>query len=367
MRTIITAAALAALCLSACSRDDDPSEATPSPVDVSAYTLQLEPLAPVTAYASRIQAFENAHITARIEARVLERHVEGGERVSSGDTLISLDPTDAELALAQARAAHTTAQAELAEARRNFDRGSELSRTGAIAAIEMDALTTGLEAARAAVQTTQAALDYAEVTLGYTKIRAPIDGTVGLVNVSVGDLVGPGTGPLLTITRQDTVLVDIEISEADAQSYSQRMALGEDLEFDFVLELANGSIHDRKGTLFSTANTADPATGTMTARIAYENPDNILLPGQSVRVLLSEPVGAGRLAVPQAAVQQDQQGNYVMLVADDMSVSRRHVELGSQVADWWLVESGLEEGETIVTQGLQKVGDGSLVTISPAE
>ena len=367
MRRTLTAAILVALSLSACSRDEEPSEPTSSAVDVSAYTLKLEPLAPVTAYASRVQAFENAQIVARIEARVLERHVEGGEQVASGETLISLDPTDAELALAQARAAHTTAQAELAEAQRNFDRGTQLTKTGAIAAIEMDELTTDLEAANAGLQTARAALDYAEVTLGYTNVKAPIDGTVGLVNVSVGDLVGPGAGPLLTISRQETVLVDIEVSEADAQTYSQRMALGEELTFDFVLELSNGSVYDRKGTLFSTANTANPATGTITARIAYDNSDNVLLPGQSVRVLLSEPVGAGRLAVPQAAVQQDQQGSYVMLVGADMSVSRRRVELGSQVDDWWLVQSGLAEGETVVTQGLQKIGDGSVVSITSAE
>ncbi len=321
----------------------------------------------MTTYASRVQAFENAAIVARVEARVLERHVEGGEEITKGDTLISLDPTDAELALEAAKAAYNTAEAEFGEARRNFERGSELTRTGAIAAIEMDALTTGLEAAKAALQSARAQLDFAEVTLGYTSVTAPIDGTVGLVDVSVGDLVGPTSAPVATITRQDTVLVDIEVSEAHAMTYSQRAARGEELDLKFVLELPNGTVYDHLGTLFSTANAADPATGTITARIAFENPDNILLPGQSVRVLLSENPGAGRLAVPQSAVQQDQRGTFVMVINEDMTVSPRHLDLGPQVADWWLVESGIEAGETIVTQGLQKIVAGSLVDIAASE
>jgi len=363
----VLAVLLSSILAASCDGDTSVTEATSAPVAVSAYTLKPETLSPVTTYASRIQAFEDAALVARIEARVLQRHVEGGERVTRGTPLIGLDPTDASLDVAQAEALVATARAELAEATRNFERGNNLSESGAIAAIEMDALTTKLESARAELQAAEAELDRSRVALGYTTVTAPIDGTVGLVNVSVGDLVGPDTGPLVTITRQDTVLVDINVGEADALTYAQRFAAGEEPELDFVLELPNGTTYDHPGTLFSTDNSADPATGTVTARIAYPNPDGLLLAGQSVTVLLSERSAEGRLAVPQVAVQQDQRGPFVMVIGNDMQVSRRHLSLGAQVRDWWLVDDGIAAGETVVTQGLQKIGDGSTVIVTNSE
>ena len=358
-----SAVLLTALLVASCGREEPAQETTAAPVEVSAYTLEPEPLSPFKTYASRVQAFEDAALVARVEARVIERHVEGGERVTRGAPLISLDPTDARLAVQQAEALVATARAEVAEATRNFERGSELSKTGAIAAIEMDALTTALESARAGLQAAEAELERANVDLGYTTVTAPIDGTVGLVGVSIGDLVGPSSGPLLTITRQDTVLVDIQVGEADALTYAQRIAAGDAPQFEFTLLLPNGTTYDQSGTLFSTANAADPATGTVTARIAYPNPDGLLLAGQSVRVRLSEPAADGRLAVPQSAVQQDQRGAFVMVVGDDMRVTPRYLDLGSQVEEWWLVEDGIDAGETVVTQGLQKIGAGSIVTL----
>ena len=361
----IKTAAVSALALffSACGGDPAPPEA-PAAVEVSAYTVKLENLSPVTSYATRIRAFEDAAIVARVSARVLERHVEGGEEVTSGSALLSLDPTDSELALQQARAAAETAEAQLAEAERNFERGSQLSETGAIAAIEMDNLTTNLEAARAGYSSAQAALEFAEVTVGYTTVTAPIDGVVGLVNVSVGDLVGPETGPVVTITKQDTVLVDIEVSEADALTYNQRVIAGEELNFDLPLKLANGTIYDQPGEVFSFANAANPTTGTITVRVAYANPDGLLVPGQSATVMLSESDTGGRLAVPQSAVQQDQRGGYIMVVGADMAVTQRYVQLGPQVDDWWLVEDGIAEDEIVVTQGLQKIRPGSVVSVA---
>ena len=362
-KTKTAAASALVLIFSACGGEPAPPEA-PAPVDVSAYTVKLENLAPVTSYSTRIRAFEDAAIIARVSARVLARHVEGGEEVTSGTPLISLDPTDSELELQQARAAAETAQAELAEAERNFERGNQLSETGAIAAIEMDDLTTDLEAARASLSSAQAALEFAEVTVGYTTVTAPIDGVVGLVNVSVGDLVGPGTGPVATITKQDTVLVDIEVGEADALTYNQRVIAGEELNFDLPLKLANGTIYDQPGKIFSFANSANPTTGTITVRVAYANPDGLLVPGQSATVMLSESDAGGRLAVPQSAVQQDQRGGYVMVVGEDMAVVRRYVQLGAQVDDWWLVNDGIAEGDIVVTQGLQKVRPGSIVSVT---
>jgi membrane fusion protein (multidrug efflux system) len=363
-KTIIIAALLITSLFAACSQETTDEAATAEAIEVSTYTLQLEELSPVTSYSTRIKAFENAALVARMPARVLQRHVEGGETVVKGTVLVSLDPTDSQLAVKQSQAGTAAAEASLSEAQRNFDRGRELSGTGAIAAVELDRLTTALETAKAGLKAATAELEFAEVNLGYTKVTAPIDGVVGLVNVSVGDLVGPGTAPLLTITRQDTVLVDIEVSEADSLTYNQRVIQGEDLNFNLTLKLANGTIYGEKGSLFSTANAANPTTGTITVRIAFRNPDDLLISGQSATVLLSEDGSAGRMAVPQAAVQQDQRGAYVMLVGDDMTITQSYLQLGPQVDDWWLVEGSLDIGDVVVTQGLQKIRVGDTVTVS---
>ena len=352
------------LSLSACGSDESIEELADVAVPVSAYTVRLEALSPITSYSTRVKAMENAAIVARVSARVLSRQVEGGESVEKGDVLISLDPTDTQLALQQATASVSTADSTLSEAQRNYDRGNKLIETGAIAKMEMDALTTALEAAKAGVQSAMAEAEYARVNVGYAEVTAPIDGVVGLVNVSVGDLVGPESGPILSITRQDTVLVDIEVSESDSLTYSQRIIKGEELSFDISLELPNGTIYDHKGSVFSAANAANPSTGTITARIAFANPDNLLIAGQSARILVSEDAGDGRLAVPQSAVQQDQRGAFIMLIGDEMLADQKYIELGAQVDDWWLVEGGIEIGDSIVTQGLQKIRSGSIVTIT---
>lgn len=332
-------------------------------VEVSVYRLVPEVLFPVTSYPTRLKAFDNAALVARIEAPVLKRHVEGGEHVKRGDVLISLDPTDANLEVLQAEADVTSATASLSEAQRNLERGMRLSKTGSIPAIEIDQLKTNLETAQARIQSVDAELAQARVTLGYTEIKAPIDGIVGMIGVSIGSLVGPASGPILTISSQNTLLADIDVGEVDILGYNQRVIQDEELDFNFTLRLPNGQIYPEKGVIFSVANTANPATGTMTVRIAYANPDELLVPGQSATVLVSENNNEGRLAVPQSAVQQDQRGAYVMVIDKDMRVSQRHLQLGKQVDSWWLVNSGLSAGEMVVTQGLQKVRAGNSVSI----
>ncbi len=358
----ITSLLVTAVFLSACGQEQ--AATAPEVVEVGAYTVAAQSLAPVTQYATRIAAFESADIVARVTGRVLERHVEGGEQVTRGAPLLSLDRTDTELALQDAEAKFAIEQANLAESQRNFDRGERLQETGAIAAIQMDELATNLQNSQASVQAAEAALEYARVQLGYTTVSAPLDGVVGLVNVSVGDLVGPSSGPVLTISRQDAVLTDIAVGEADMLTYMQRSIAGEEPTFDIRLRLANDTIYDLQGSVFSYADQANPATGTVTVRVLFDNPDGLLLPGQSATVLVSETGNDAQIAVPQAAVQQDQRGAFVMLVDSDMTIAQRYLQTGEQVDGWWLIEDGLAEGDQVVTEGLQKIRPGSVVTVA---
>lgn len=353
------------LLLAACS--EPPS--TPPPVGVVVDTVRVEPYQAQSVYVGRLVARDDVTIRASVSGYLMERSFNEGEQVQAGDVLYVIDPSEYGAALAIARADLAAAKANQTNAQRNYQRGLELLPKSAISQVEMDNLTAQKLDADARIESAQAQVTAAEVNLGFTTIKAPISGRIGRSQVSPGDLVGPSSGDLTTLVSIDPIEALFQVSEATyIDQISQRVTANptvDDLKnIEVTLELADGLQYPEVGQIDYFGNRIDAATGTMEARARIPNPYGLLVPGQYVRVTLQDTALKDGLFVPLAAVQADQQGAFVLVVAGDGTVQRSNAQLGERLDDMVLVTGGLQAGDRVIVRGLQQVRPGMPVTIT---
>ncbi|MEP0201629.1 MAG: efflux RND transporter periplasmic adaptor subunit [Halioglobus sp.] len=350
--------------LSACT-DEAP---TARIAEVVVDEVVQQPYQPKRQYVGRLQAKDDVAIQARVSGYVLTRDFREGETVNAGDVLYTIDASEYDAALARAKAELASAIANQANAQRNFSRGNELLPQGAISESEMDNLTAKKLAADADIESAAAQVTSAEVNLGFTTIIAPISGRIAKSIVSAGDLVGPTTGDLTTLVSIDPIEALFQISEATyVSAIAERMGGRTDPEalrnIEVTLELTNGFTYSEVGQIDYFANRIDQTTGTLEARARIPNPNAVLVPGQYVKVVLQQTDEIEGLFIPQAAVQADQQGSFVLEVDSSNTIVRHNVELGDRFDDLVLVNKGVEEGDRVVVRGLQQVRPGMPVQL----
>jgi len=348
-----------ALLITACAEEAPP----PRVVEVVVDEVIAEPYLPKTQYVGRLQARDDVAIKARITGYLLSRDFREGDLVQAGTVLYTIDSSEYTAALARAKADLAAAIANQANAARNFKRGRELLPKGAISQSEMDSLTAKKLEADARIEAARAQVTSAEVNLGFTTMIAPITGRIGRSMVSPGDLVGPTTGNLTTLVSIDPIQALFQVSEDTyTAAVSSRMQDGLNADslrnIEVRLELTNGVIYPEVGKIDYFANRVDISTGTLEARALIPNPHSVLVPGQYVRVILQDTNVVEGVFVPQAAVQADQQGSFVLLVDGSSTVVRRNVELSDRFDDLVLVKKGVEAGDRVIVRGLQQVRPG---------
>jgi membrane fusion protein, multidrug efflux system len=330
---------------------------------------RLEPYQPRSVFVGRLVAKDDVTIRAMVSGYLLAREFTEGEQVAAGDILYRIDPSEYAASLAKAKAELAAATANQANAERNYKRGLELLPRGAISQVEMDNLTAQKLDADAHIEAARAQVTSAEVNLGFTTIKAPIAGRIGRSQVSVGDLVGPNSGDLVSLVSVDPIEALFQVAEATyIAQISQRVTANPsvaDLKgIEVTLELANGVIYPEVGRIDYFANRIDATTGTMEARARIPNPYGLLVPGQYVRVTLQDTQLLEDLFLPLAAVQADQQGTFVLVVGADSTVIRHNVELGERFDDLVLVKAGVDEGDRVIVRGLQQVRPGMPVEVT---
>jgi len=269
-------------------------------------------------------------------------------------------------AAAKARAVADLEQSEanLALAEIEIERDTKLLASATIAQSRYDATKATREAQAAIVEAKRADLRQAELNLTYIEITATFDGRIGKTHFSVGDVVGPASGPLASLVRVSPVYVGFSLSEGEYLSAVERLGgdvsklLNPESSPPIRLRLPNGELFDETGWLVFVDNRVDPATGTIALRAQFENADGFLVPGIFVNVELESRETSAKLLVPQAAVQRDQKGNFVLVVGADGLVEQRHITTGQQVETDFVVEDGLQEGESVIVEGLQRVRPG---------
>ncbi|EJL6746463.1 multidrug efflux RND transporter periplasmic adaptor subunit VmeY [Vibrio alginolyticus] len=327
---------------------------------------------PSKSYIGRIEAVEDTNITAQISGYLKARHFEEGQMVEKGQLLYSIEPSSFEAQVASAKAALAQAKAALKKAELDHTRGKNLLPRGSISQSEFDALTAALLGARAELEAANAQLKLAEVNLSYTQIRAPFSGRISDTKVSTGDLVSPSSGVLTTLVSLDPVHTSFSVSERERLAMGMEQVKGdgsaESNRVEVQLELENGQFFEHLGKLDFLGNRIDTKTGTIAMRALVPNPEQKLLPGQHIKVNLRDKNTKDVIVIPRRAVQTDLEGDFVMVMAEGSVAERRNVELGPQVEQGIIIREGLDQEDTVITQGLQRVRNGVEVRLqAPAE
>lgn len=357
--TKIAAASLTVMALlTACSKKDAAAPGAgakmPTP-EVGIITAKVQPVALETELPARAEAIRVAQVRARVNGVVLKRLFEEGSEVKQGQSLFQIDPEPYQAQLNSAQAELGKAQANLAQAAAQAERYKPLVAANAVSKQEYVNVVATQKQGEADVANAKAQVRIAQINSGYASVQAPISGRIGRALVTEGALVSATEATQLALIQQtNTMYLNITQSATELQKLrknagSKASAIPVTVVMDDGTELA------RKGKLLFSDMTVDPTTGQVTLRAQIDNPDNLLLPGQYVRVRLSQAELPAGILVPQQAVTRGNQGDTLMVVSNDGKVATRPVTIGSQNGSNWVVLSGLKEGENVIVDGFQKL------------
>ena len=313
--------------------------------------------------------FVNAKVMPRVQGYLLTQIYEDGANVKAGQLLFEIDDRPYKASLDQALGDLAMQRANLKKHQQDVARYTPLAAQGAISKQELDDATQAARAGEAQVQAAEAAVANARLNLDWTKIYSPIDGIAGIAPVQVGDLVSPAT-VLTTISQVDPMKVTFAITEREYLRFADKIkehgekGRAED-EPDLELFLADGSAYPRRGRFHVANREIDRETGTILVQAVFPNPDGMLRPGLYAKVRAATETARGALLVPERAVQEIQGTYQVAVVGPDDRIALRTVRTGQQINGLWIVNEGLQAGERVVTQGLQKVKDGIVVSAKP--
>lgn len=352
-----------AIALAACDDGANTQTAPPAP-HVVIETIKEINIRPQMSFVGRTEATEDVSIRAQIEGVLLKRHFTGGDDVNQGDLLFEIAPAPYQTIVNQQKASLKHAQSAYKIAKNRWQRGIKLSDTGAISELDIDELTASMNQTESDVAISQAALDTALLNLSYTKILAPISGRISRSQVSIGDIITENNIELATLVQLDPIWVNFQISEKNLIHARQGFQDGSTVEaedFTATIKLSDTLNYQHTGKIDFVDNRIDQSTGTLAIRAKFINPDAMLLPGQYTNLILSMPKDKKIVVIPQASVQEEQQGRFVLVVNKDNKIEKRMVTLGARYDVRWEVLKGLELGEKIVVDGLQKVRVGVVV------
>jgi membrane fusion protein, multidrug efflux system len=316
-------------------------------------------------FVGRVVAINKVEIVARVPGFIEERTFTEGQEVKKGDLLFRIEQATYKALVDQQLAAVAKARATEANAVLQLERGKELGRSLNISQSTIDQRAADAGTAKADVMVAQAALEQAKINFDYTEIHSPIDGRIGLANFTVGNLVGPSSGSLATIVSYDPIYVIFQASERDIIAYKRRVAAEGGPHVVVHLKLPDGSVYQQPGMSNFLDVQAANTTDTVAVRAQFPNSDGLLIPGGVLGVTVERGAPKSALIVPQAAVQVDQAGRYVLLVDDAKKVELRRITTGAEQGSDIVVTSGLKPGELVITEGIQKVRPGQVVSAAP--
>jgi membrane fusion protein (multidrug efflux system) len=319
-------------------------------------------------YIGRVTAIDKVDIVARITGFIEERTFTEGQDVKKDDLLFRIEQATYKAAVDQQEANLAAAKAAEVNTKLQYERGKELVRNNNIPQSTLDQREADWHSAQANVLAAKALLEQAQINLGYTEIRSPIDGRIGLATFTVGNLVQPSSGRLATIVSQDPIYVIFQASERDVIAYKRRIAASTERNPHVAIhiKLPDGSMYAHAGETHFLDVQVDTNTDTISVRATVPNPERVLIPSGVVGVITERGAPKSALIIPQSAVQLDQAGRYVLVVNADKKVEQRRITTGAERGREVVVMEGLKEGELVIVEGIQKVHPGQVVTTSMA-
>lgn len=309
----------------------------------------------------------NATIRAQVTGYLWSQDYREGDVIKKGDLLFQIDPRPFQALLDQATGQLAEAKARQGKTELDVKRDAPLVKERDISQEEYDDDVQANLEAKAAVLAAEAQVEQAKLNLGFTRITSPIDGIASIARGQIGDLVGPSTGELATVSTIDPIKAYYNVTEQAYINFARLFLKESDREarlkkLDIRLILADGSIYPLAGQIFAPDREIGPTTGALRLEARFPNPDGLLRPGEFIRVRVKLDVRHGALLVPQRAVNELQGTFQVFVVDDDNKVHVKPVQMGERSGSFWIVEKGLEVGQRVIVEGLQKVRDGATVT-----
>jgi membrane fusion protein (multidrug efflux system) len=303
----------------------------------------------------------------RVEGWVLSMNFKEGSMVKKGQLLYTIDPLPYKNAVDEAAAALADANGLMIKAKNDLDRIDPLAAIGAVSQRELVAAQASYTSSKAMVESCEASLRNAKIELGYCSVVAPISGMIGISKYKVGDYVSKGPMYIMnTVSSLDIIRVRFTISEKEYLRVSrlmQKMGIELGSKADNVrMTLADGSAYQLKGKLNFADRQVDPSTGALTLEAEFKNTDNILRPGQYVKLKLITDMRENALLIPQRSVNEMQGSFQVFTVADSNKLNLKLIKLGPQYNMSYVVEQGLSKGDRIVIGGTQMLRSGSVIT-----
>jgi membrane fusion protein (multidrug efflux system) len=351
-------------------KSSQPTAAPPPPPTVEVVEVTPREVPIQSEWIATLNGSVNAVVSAQVNGYIVKQNYTEGALVKKGDALFEIDDRPFKAALEKANGDLAKAKASLGKATLDVERYTPLAKASAISQQELDDAVQSKAAGEASVTSAQALVDQAQLNLGFTKVTSLIDGVAGLAKAQIGDLVGPATGELTSVSTVDPIRAYLLVSE---QEYMRRLKQNADLspeqqdkrKSNFELTLASGEKFGPKGHFLFVDRQVNVRTGTLTVAIEFPNPGSVLRPGQygMVRAVLENRSGA--LVVPQRAVGERQGVNMVAVVGDDNKVTIKPVKTGERVGSDWIISSGLKPGDRVIAEGLMKVKAGTVVETRP--
>jgi membrane fusion protein (multidrug efflux system) len=354
--------------LAACSEQEQ-AQAVAPPANVQVFETSAKDVPLVIEFVGQTSGAKDITIRARVEGFLEGVHFQEGSWIKKGKLLYTLESQPFEEKVATRMSGVAEVKTMLAKSKGDLDRIEPLAKINAVSKSDLDAAQAEYDATLSSLEAAEANLRSARIQLSYTRILSPIDGIIGKTQAKVGDFVGKDPSPVIlnTVSRVDTILVTFFITETQYLSYSRHLAnpdadTSSEGSADIHMTLIDGSLYDHPGKVDFIDRNVDTTTGTILAQASFPNPEKLLRPGQFTKLMINTQVVKDAIMIPQRSVMEIQGLYSVFVVDSNNTIQTRDIEVGATIGSAWMITKGLEAGEKVVYEGLQKVKDGVTVT-----
>jgi membrane fusion protein (multidrug efflux system) len=350
--------------LAGCSAKGDTEQKGPPPTQVTSYRVTSGGASYYDEYPASVAALNQVDIRPQVSGYISDIFFKEGQRVAKGAKLYAIDQQQYKAAYDQARANLNVAKANLVKAQQDADRYQELAKNDAVAKQILDHALNDLESAKMQVEAVEANVKSVETNLRYSVIYAPFDCTIGISQVKLGSAVTAGQTLMNTVSSNDPMVVDCSVDEKQIGRFTRLLQQTSGQDSTFTIVLPDQSVYPIPGRLSLMDRSVDPQTGTIRIRVVVPNPGNVLKAGLTCNLRVKNTSTTASLLIPSKAIIE-QMGEYFVFVINGGKVSQRRVNLGMIVNDMVIVKDGLQSGDQIVTEGMQKLRENSLVSTAP--
>jgi len=351
--------------LAACGKKDEAQQAGPPPATpVAVYKVQAEKVVSTDSYPATVVPLNEVQLLAEVTGYLTDIYVQDGTRVTKGQKLYAIDRTRYAAAADQARAQLQVTRTNYVRVAKDAERYRRLAEQDAIALQQVDISKADVANAQSQIAAAQASLRSVELDVRHATITAPLTGTIGIAQVKLGALVTQGQTLINTVSAEDPIAVDVNIGEKDIARFSKlQQAKGVRQDSIFTLQVPGGQTYKLPGKIVTIDRAVDPQTGTLRVRVQFPNPRRLLKAGMNTSLQVLNQDTGEQLVIPARAVTEQMGEFYVYVVGDSSKVSQRKVLTGTKVKDKVVVRQGLKAGETIVSDGVQNLHEGSKIQI----